>query len=122
MTMQLIFQLGTMYCIQCGATPTRLGNWCQSCVNASASIPSTSPAEVIQPPIAQAESKSANEILRLKRQQAIQQALLRQASPNPNPVTQSPLAQNSVIANSQALMEQVSASGSQGTFLFILNL
>ncbi|POW08367.1 hypothetical protein PSTT_07637 [Puccinia striiformis] len=70
------------------------------------SIPSTSPAEVIQPPIAQAESKSANEILRLKRQQAIQQALLRQASPNPNPVTQSPLAQNSVIANSQALMEQ----------------
>ncbi|KAI7937122.1 hypothetical protein MJO28_016021 [Puccinia striiformis f. sp. tritici] len=114
MTMQLIFQLGTMYCIQCGATPTRLGNWCQSCVNASASIPSTSPAEVIQPPIAQAESKSANEILRLKRQQAIQQALLRQASPNPNPVTQSPLAQNSVIANSQALMEQVSASGSQG--------
>ncbi|POW12906.1 hypothetical protein PSTT_04196 [Puccinia striiformis] len=102
-----------MYCIQCGATPTHLGNWCQSCVNASASIPSTSPAEVIQPPIAQAESKSANEILRLKRQQAIQQALLRQASPNPNPVTQSPLAQNSVIANSQALMEQVSASGSQ---------
>ncbi|POW00899.1 hypothetical protein PSTT_12835, partial [Puccinia striiformis] len=39
-----------MYCIECGATPVRLGNWCQSCVNASASIPSTLPAVAFQPP------------------------------------------------------------------------
>ncbi|POV99380.1 hypothetical protein PSTT_13838, partial [Puccinia striiformis] len=49
----------------------------------------------------------------LKRQEAIQQALSFQSNTIPNPVTQSQLAQNLVIANSQAVMAQFSASGSQ---------
>ncbi|KAI7951498.1 hypothetical protein MJO28_007182, partial [Puccinia striiformis f. sp. tritici] len=40
-------------------------------------------------------------------------SLIRPSQPNPNPVAQSQLAQNPVIANSQALMEQFSTSGSQ---------
>ncbi|POW22267.1 hypothetical protein PSHT_01436 [Puccinia striiformis] len=102
--MQLIFQfkLGTMYCIQCGATPIRMGNWCQSCVSALASIPSTLPAVVIQPPIAQANTKSAS-----KTPTSNPTSLIRPSQPNPNPVAQSPHAQNPVIANSQALMGQM---------------
>ncbi|KAI7959086.1 hypothetical protein MJO28_002877, partial [Puccinia striiformis f. sp. tritici] len=109
----------------CGATPARLGNWCQSCVNVSASIPSTLPAVAIQRPTKKStlpavaiqpptnNTKSAHEILCLKRQEAIQQALSFQSNTIPNPVTQSQLAQNLVIANSQAVMAQFSASGSQ---------
>ncbi|POV97261.1 hypothetical protein PSHT_14678 [Puccinia striiformis] len=66
-----------MYCIDCGATPVRLGNWCQSCVNVSASIPSTLPAVAFQPPRKKStlpavaiqppmnKPKSAHEIMRL---------------------------------------------------------
>ncbi|KNE94575.1 hypothetical protein PSTG_12038 [Puccinia striiformis f. sp. tritici PST-78] len=114
-----------MYCIDCGATPVRLGNWCQSCVNVWASIPSTLPAVAFQPPRKKStlpavaiqppmnKPKSAHEIMRLKRQEAIQQALSFQSNAIPNPVTQSQLSQNLAIANSQAVMAQFSAPGSQ---------
>ncbi|KAI9612797.1 hypothetical protein KEM48_004031 [Puccinia striiformis f. sp. tritici PST-130] len=123
--MHLIFQLGTIYCIECGATPVCLGNWCQSCVNASACIPSTLPAVAFQPPTKKStlpavaiqpptnKPKSAHEIVRLKRQEAIQQALSFQSNAIPNPVTQSQPSQNLAIANSQAVMAQFSASSSQ---------
>ncbi|KAI7938657.1 hypothetical protein MJO28_014236 [Puccinia striiformis f. sp. tritici] len=114
-----------MYCIDCGATPVRLGNWCQSCVNASASIPFTLPAVAFQPPRKKStlpavaiqppmnKPKSAHEIMRLKRQEAIQRVLSFQSNAIPNPVTQSQLSQNLAIANSQAVMAQFSAHGSQ---------
>ncbi|KAI7951891.1 hypothetical protein MJO28_007575 [Puccinia striiformis f. sp. tritici] len=120
-----INQTGTIYCIECGATPVCLGNWCQSCVNASACIPSTLPAVAFQPPTKKStlpavaiqpptnKPKSAHEIVRLKRQEAIQQALSFQSNAIPNPVTQSQPSQNLAIANSQAVMAQFSASSSQ---------
>ncbi|POW13431.1 hypothetical protein PSHT_07705 [Puccinia striiformis] len=121
-----INQTGTMYCIECGATPVCLGNWCQSCVNASASIPSTLPAVAFQPPTKKStlpavaiqpptnKPKSAHEIMRLKRQELSNPTgTIIPIQCNTKPSHSKPTSQNLAIANSQAVMAQFSASGSQ---------